>query len=550
MSVDILFLNLTRFGDLLQSQALFEDCRRAGLRAGLICLENFAAALPLLRSLAEAWPLPGGEFLRRLDGNGPGGSWHDAPALLLDFVDRLRREAAPRHIVNLTATLPARLLASLLAPSPEAVTGFAMDREGFGFCQGNWAAYLCGSTLKRCNAPFNMQDMFRMAARPAIHALGHPADDGEGVRGGRLLPPSDTASAQAAALLAGAPEGCRGFVGLQLGASHPARQWPQHFFAQVGDGLWQTARLCPVLLGTSAERPLARAYGQHARGPFLDAVGATSLPVLAGLVARLRLLVTNDTGTMHLAAGLGIPSLAIFLATAQAWDTGPYLEGCCCLEPALPCHPCGFQHVCPHDGRCRMHISPRTVLRLALGWLESGRWDTGVDNALRQEARVWLTARDDGSGFADLVCLSGHEYEDRSLWLRLQRRFWQALLDDLDGVPVPSGISALPPDFLEAAGASGTTHALLPVLREAGHFLAALPDQCRLAAAGHPRMGQLLLRACDHVQRLLESRDELTSLGYFWHEARQARGDKLDALARLARTFSCRLQELDALLTS
>lgn len=550
MSVDILFLNLTRFGDLLQSQALLEDCRRAGLRAGLVCLDNFAAALPLLRSLAEAWPLPAAEFLRRLDGKGPGRSWHDAPSLLLDFVAHVRQEAAPRHVVNLTATLPARLLTSLLAPTPGAVTGFALDQEGFGFCRGNWAAYLCGTTLKRCNAPFNMQDMFRMAARPAFHQLGSLPTPGEAACGGRLLPPSDTAAAQADALLAGAPEGCRGFVGLQLGASHPARQWPQDAFARTGDGLWQAARLCPVLLGAPSEKSLARAYAQHARGPFIDAVGATSLPVLAGLVARLRLLVTNDTGTMHLAAGLGIPSLAIFLATAQAWDTGPYLEGCCCLEPALPCHPCGFQQACPHDGGCRRHISPRTVLRLALGWLESGRWDTGVDPALRQEARVWLTTRDAAVGFADLVCLSGHEHEDRSLWLRLQRHFWLTLLDGLDGVAPACGLPALPEDFLAAVKASDTARTLLPILREATHFLTALPDQCRLAAAGHPRMGQLLLRACDHIQHLMESRDELTSLGYFWREARQARGDRLDELARLAEAFSDHIEGLNTLLSS
>lgn len=547
MSVDILFLNLTRFGDLLQSQSLLEDCRRAGLRAGLVCLDNFASALPLLRSLSAAWPLPGADILRRLDGKGPGGSWHDAPALLLDFVERLRREAAPRHVVNLTATLPSRLLASLLAPSPEAVTGFVLDREGFGFCRGNWAAYLCGSTLKRCNAPFNMQDMFRMAARPAIHVLGHPAPVEDAACGGHLLPPEDEACGQAARLLAAAPEGCRGFVGLQLGASHPARQWPQASFAQVGDGLWQAARLCPVLLGTPSEKSLARAYARQARGPFLDAVGATSLPVLAALVARLRLLVTNDTGTMHLAAGLGIPSLAIFLATAQAWDTGPYLEGCCCIEPALPCHPCGFRQSCPHDGGCRERISARTVLRLALGWLNSGRWESNVDDSLRQEARIWLTTRDADTGFADLVCLSGHEYEDRSLWLRLQRRFWQQLLDDMDDAPVPPA-PAWSAEFFSAARASATTRELLPLLRETQHFLAAMPDQCRLAAV-HPRMGQLLLRACDHIQRLLEGRDELASLGYFWHEARQARGDDLNALAGLAETLSRHIEELNALLS-
>ena len=186
---------------------------------------------------------------------------------------------------------------------------------------------------------------------------------------------------------------------------------------------------------------------------------------------------------------------------------------------------------------------------LALGWLESGRWDSGVDPALRQEARVWLTTRDAG-GFADLVCLSGHEHEDRSLWLRLQRRFWQPFLDGMDGAPAAAAPSDLPDDFPAAVKASETARSLLPALREAEHFLAALPDQCRLAAAGHPRMGQLLLRACDHIQRLLENRDELASLSYFWHEARQARGDELDALAGLARSFSQHLAGLNALLSS
>ena len=546
MAIDILLLNLTRFGDLLQSQALLEDCRRAGLRAGILCLDNFAPALPLLRHLAGSWALPGGELLRRLDGKGPGKCWHEAPALLLEWVERIRREAAPRHVVNLTATLPARLLASLLAPAPEAVTGFALDPAGYGFCRGAWAAYLCGSTLQRGNAPFNMQDMFRMAARPALRALAGGSLPPLTETGGRLQAPSDKALDEAQGLLAAAPPGCAGFVGLQLCASHSQRQWPEDCFAEVGDGLWQASGLCPVLLGSRAEQPLARAYAARARAPFVDAVGATSLPVLAALVSRLRLLITNDTGTMHLAAGLGVPSLALFLATAQPWDTGPYLPDCCCLEPALPCHPCGFRRACPHDGACRTRIGAAGVLRLALARLESGRWEDGVDGELRRTARVWRTVRDAG-GLADLVCLSGHALEDRSLWLRVQRPFWRQLLDALDSGPGQEDLLAGLPEAVRAAcRTSALAESVRPPLTEAQALAARLPELCRLAP-GHPRMGQLLLRSCDQLQRVLEGSEQLTSLAYFWREIRQARGGDLEGLAAFCEDLAVQIRRLGQL---
>lgn len=546
MAIDILLLNLTRFGDLLQSQALLDDCRRAGLRAGILCLDNFASALPLLRHLEGGWALPGGELLRRLDGKGPGQSWHEAPALLLELAERIRREAAPRHVVNLTATLPARLLASLLAPAPDAVTGFALDADGYGLCRGAWAAYLCGSTLQRGNAPFNMQDMFRMAARPALRALAGDELPPLAPSAGGLLEPSATALREAQALLDAAPQGCGGFVGLQLGASNPRRQWPESAFAEVGDGLWQAAGLCPVLLGSRAERPLALAYADRARAPFVDATGATSLPVLAALVSRLRLLITNDTGTMHLAAGLGVPSLAIFLATAQAWDTGPYLEDCCCLEPALPCHPCGFRQSCPHDGRCRERIGARGVLRLALARLEGGRWEDGVDETLRREARVWQTARD-ADGFADLICLSGHEREDRSLWLRVQRAFWRHLLDGMDGGEGGGDpLAGLPDDVRAACRVSALAQTLPPRLEEARELAARLADLCRLAHA-HPRMGRLVLLSCDQLQRLLEGCGQLLSLAYFWREIRQTYGGDLERLARFCEELALRFRLLGGL---
>ena len=114
-----------------------------------------------------------------------------------------------------------------------------------------------------------------------------------------------------------------------------------------------------MLLGAPAENPLAQEYAARASAPFVNAVGRTNIPQLAALLTRTRLLATNDTGTMHLAAGLGLPCLAFFLATAQPWDTGPYLPGCCCLEPALPCHPCPYNQACPHEQVCLTRINPR-----------------------------------------------------------------------------------------------------------------------------------------------------------------------------------------------
>lgn len=64
MSADTLILNLTRFGDLLQSQALIGDLHKNGRRVGLVCLDNFASALPLLRHVSMAWPLPGAQIGR------------------------------------------------------------------------------------------------------------------------------------------------------------------------------------------------------------------------------------------------------------------------------------------------------------------------------------------------------------------------------------------------------------------------------------------------------------------------------------------------------
>lgn len=562
----VIIINLTRFGDLLQSQALVNDLHTAGLRVGLVCLENFASALPLLRHVDAAWPLPGASLMADINGN-----WRDAALGMLAFVRRIHREMPDARVINLTATLSARLLARMLTSQPEGIWGFGMDPEGYGFSGGIWTSFLAGTVLRRLSTPFNLVDTFRMVGAHALSAQElermHSASahgDSAGTQGDAatsgLRLPSDEDMRFARALLGDeavsqdVSSRCKGFVAMQLGASEARRQWPASYFASVGDRIWRDTGLCPVLLGSPAEAPLAAAYAQAAQGPHISAVGRTNIPQLAALLSECRLLITNDTGTMHLAAGLGIPCLAIFLATAQPWDTGPYLPDCCCLEPAMACHPCPYGRACPYDHACRERIGPQGVGDLVLGWLDSGSWGAAVQNAsgITGEARVWLTEKD-SQGFAALRCLSGHEGEDRSLWLNSQRVFWRQILDSPaentseSGVPRMAEAGSAPaqaqPDTLTRPPAGqGVTTPFSPAfaanvrgcLVQTIQLFELLEEQGGLVGKS-AMAGQLFLRNCERLQNLLDASGPFSALGGFWREMRQQRGGDMKDLMQLIR---------------
>lgn len=539
-------INLTRFGDLLQCQPLIEDLHRQGNRVHLVCLNNFSSALPLMRHVERAWPLPGARLMADMDKD-----WRSAAARLLEYARAIRAVAAPSCVVNLTTTLPARLLAGLVAGDDAERRGFTLDAHGFGQNRGIWATFLNSATANRQSAPFNLVDMFRMVGGSARSGANQPPRL-------RLAQPPQPALAAADVLLATAPAETAGFVTMQLGASEQRRQWPAQYFAAVGDSLWRERKLCPVLLGSPAERPLAESYAQQAQGPFVDAVGKTDLTQLAALLSRSRMLLTNDTGTMHLAAGLGVTCLAIFLATAQPCDTGPYLPGCCCLEPALPCHPCPFGKPCPNNLACVTHIQPHSVASLALAWIDTGRWDAAQLETVGRDARVWQTELD-RQDFMTVRCLSPHAAEDRSQWLTQQRILWCQILDDLDN---PAAEQSITPSLstkgqsspVQPAHESFTTAAsdkgfspqfaqrLFNTLHQAVQLFDILAQQGQMLGKT-PKAGQLFLRNCERLQTVLDACPELRSLGAFWRELRQERGERLDDLLALTTHLGAQLAD-------
>ncbi len=514
----ILVQNLTRFGDLLQSQPALAELAGQGHEIAVACLENFAGAAALLPEAGRIFPLPGARFLAGLDGD-----WRDALGEVTLFADTVAREFAPEAVVNLTPALAARLLARRLRG--EAVRGFSLDQDGFRRDSSRWASFLEASSAHRGLSPFNVVDLFRKTAGV-----------GNGPGRFRLRPPDgETVSSVRSRLAAEAPGEAAFFVGFQLGASAAARQWPVAAFARLGERLWDSFRALPVLLGGVGEKALSGAYRGCCAAPSVDLIGDTSLPQLAAALGEVRLLVTNDTGTLHLAAGLDRPSVAIFLATAQPCDTGPYREGCLCLEPDMPCHPCAFGTVCPHGNACLEAIGPDTVFDALAAFFGTGRFPAGRYPG----ARAWLSAFD-AQGFMDLLPLSGHGTEARAVWLRLERLVFRQFLDEASLEPSVFDTARLPvhPEAGRAA--------LLDLLRQSADLLRLLEGQAGLLART-PAMKARFLAGWERLRALWDGSEHLAVLGRLWLGEAQESSPDLARLTDRIRRYAAVVEALRAL---
>jgi heptosyltransferase-2 len=154
------------------------------------------------------------------------------------------------------------------------------------------------------------------------------------------------------------------WIGLNPGAAYgTAKRWPPARYAALGDLLRRETGAGIAIIGAAAERALGDriAEGMSSRPRVL--CGETSLPELTGVLSRLRLLVTNDSGPMHLAAALGVPLVAIFGPTDWR-ETAPVGASHRLVREPVDCAPCGLRD-CPIDHRCMRRVTLDRVLEAA-----------------------------------------------------------------------------------------------------------------------------------------------------------------------------------------
>jgi heptosyltransferase-2 len=160
------------------------------------------------------------------------------------------------------------------------------------------------------------------------------------------------------------------WIGVNPGAFYgSAKRWLPERFAAAADIVVRRAGARVVLVGGPKERPLAEAIAEGMEAPARVLCGETTLSELVGVLSRLRLLLTNDSGPMHVAAALGVPLVAVFGSTDWT-ETSPVGDASRVVREHTDCAPCILRE-CPIDHRCMTRVGVDRVASEALELLAS-----------------------------------------------------------------------------------------------------------------------------------------------------------------------------------
>ena len=200
----------------------------------------------------------------------------------------------------------------------------------------------------------------------------------------RLVPRPDQRARARRMLAARAVAPDAVLVGVAPGAAYgSAKRWPPERFADALVSLASQAGVTGVLVGAETDRAAGCAIesrlasARPAAGKVVNLIGQTDLSTLTGVLSLCRVLVSNDSGAMHVGAALGVPVTAVFGPTDER-RTRPLGQGHAVISEAVACRPCGHR-ACPIDHRCMTGVTPRAIAASVAAQLGGGQMPSRVE---------------------------------------------------------------------------------------------------------------------------------------------------------------------------
>ena len=426
----VLILNITRMGDLIQMVPLLRrlDEESPGVAIDLIIDKEFAEVAALLPGLRNILAF---DFQELMDESRV--CARDLVSLyrgLADWAKPLLQVGYDR-VVNLTFNRRSAFLVKYIGCADE--RGMTTTDDGSFLAKNSWMKYFLDLHAYRQVNRFNIVDLYALGGSGPGYF--HPI---------HLTVRNEHRNwAKAFLRQAGTPEM---WVAVQVGASDPMKAWRSEYFGQMMAHLSKARSIGFVLVGSKKEEMAVKeavhvfrqAGGQ---GILCEAVGKTSISELVGLLQQCQLMVTNDTGPMHLGVGVETPILNVSVGHVDFWETGPFGPGHWVVQPDIVCGPCGFDKVCPHHA-CKDHIIPQEISELCLCILGRRVLPTFVS-----KMRVYEGAIDEDQ-LGTFVLRAGNEPVPTAWYGAYWRCYWYERFTGRKSLR-PSGLTASPQQFEE-----------------------------------------------------------------------------------------------------
>ncbi len=399
----ILIIAITRMGDLLQASPTIQGLKNQypDSRITIVVDTNFASICKGIPGIDEIKELDMNYIARGVSQGGEGlvGCYD----YISKLVSELRNENFD-YCLNMSNSAYTAILIKLL--DIKACRGWLSDDEGFRLMADSWSM-LFSAFVYHSNRDYNgmnLVDIFRCGAEVNKHPLGlqfNPSQEGE-IKMRSLL-----------STLFKDSDGP--LIGIQVGASQEKRQWSAKNFALLTKYLVQDLNARIIYTGSRDESELVLAVqNEYSTDRAVNLAGKTNIDELGSLLSLTDLLITGDTGPMHLSVAVGTPVVALFLASALCYETGPYSSGNLIIQPQISCNPCNPNYPCIRPD-CHDLISPELVnylakLRLRTSLEHDGFIQVAEDIAPSSQVRIFRSAFDT-DGFLEFIQINGKTAE-------------------------------------------------------------------------------------------------------------------------------------------
>ena len=361
---NIIIVNLTRMGDLIQSTSLFKKIKLTypESRVKLLISSDFAEIAPFLPYVDE---------IKTVDFKGLSGL---LKANNFEFTLEILRalNAMFDGILNVNYDLAVNLSHDEISAyflyilNSLKNIGISVTREGTIISNDEMIAYIFSAVQNRKVSVLNLVDIYERTVktnrgRNKIHVskiyLDTEKTDGEHKELEVLkkygIEENDTV------------------ISFAIGASSELKKWRYDYFAELAKMLLAgDSKIKVVLLGANYD---VKAGGyietSVANERLVNITGKTSVSDLVYVVRRSNLLITHDTGTMHIGVAAGTKLIVIYTGNVGFWETGPYAENRLLVAPDIGCFPCDFNLKCLNP-ICRDFIKPEYIYDMSIMVLE------------------------------------------------------------------------------------------------------------------------------------------------------------------------------------